>query len=79
MDEPVPALDGKPPAAATRTAAGKRRVAALVMTRAVVTRYAEPSPGFFDWPARARAAGPRGAQDGPGVRRRRGAGAVAPS
>jgi hypothetical protein len=51
MDEPLPALDGKTPRKATRTAAGRRSVAALVddAERMSLAMPSPAAPGFFDW------------------------------
>ena len=51
MDEPLPALDGKTPRKAARTAAGKRSVAALVddAERMSLAMPSPAAPGFFDW------------------------------
>jgi hypothetical protein len=50
MDEPVPALDGKTPRKATRTAAGRRSVAALLddAERTSLTMPGAAAAGFFD-------------------------------
>jgi len=51
MDEPLPALDGKTPRKAARTAAGKRSVAALVddAERMSLRMPGQAAPGSFDW------------------------------
>lgn len=51
MDEPLPALDGKTPRKAARTAAGRRSVAGLVddAERMSLAMPSPAAPGFFDW------------------------------